>query len=252
LFNPVPDEVYHFSNRETSEEFTATKWELRMKRLKRNCKAWAKAVDPSRMKLIGVTLTYRPGVEWAPRDLKPFIEYVRRLWGEAFLGHIFVAEMQARGAPHYHVILAAEKGARSLPKPDQAGWWPHGSTRIQSLRKPTKYLMEYVKKAKQKQGYPKGMRICQGIWKKATGLPWRIWRTALLPYWLRERLGEDLFIELGVFPRRGYGFVEELGRLALYKGWWWGRTFLRNVWFLDFIEYPGKGLRWRPGYGWEV
>jgi hypothetical protein len=70
---------------------------------------------------------------------------------------VWVAELQNRGAVHYHILVLLPKGL-TMPKPDKQGWWPHGSTRIEWAKCAGGYIAKYASK-----GYtgffPKGCRI---------------------------------------------------------------------------------------------
>jgi hypothetical protein len=72
--------------------------------------------------------------------------------------------MQARGAVHYHVMLwlpyVMGRPFR-LPKPDEAGWWPHGMSEIAWARKAAGYLAKYTSKGQDAGDppFPKGIRI---------------------------------------------------------------------------------------------
>lgn len=47
-----------------------------------------------------------------------------------------------------------------LPKADQAGWWPHGSTKIEKARNAVGYLAKYASKftGAMAEAFPKGFR----------------------------------------------------------------------------------------------
>ncbi|MEX1143480.1 MAG: hypothetical protein WEC16_01460 [Anaerolineales bacterium] len=106
---------------------------------------------------IMVTLTYRNIEDWQPKHVTQFIRKVRRVLGLGLLGYFWVAEMQQRGAVHYHVVLAVRHGAR-MPKPDEAGLWVHGLTRIELVRHVYAYLSKYLQKDGQKAKFPRGIR----------------------------------------------------------------------------------------------
>ena len=72
--------------------------------------------------------------------------------------YVWVAELQQRGALHYHILVWLPFGL-TLPKPDKQGWWPHGSTRIEWARHPIGYLVKYASKFDIKCGLPKGARL---------------------------------------------------------------------------------------------
>lgn len=95
-----------------------------------------------------VTLTYAGGNEcWSPRHISRFLDVVRHWLRRRGLPmqYVWVAELQKRGVVHYHVALWLPSGVR-LPKPDEAGWWPHGWSRIEVARRAVPYLMKYLSK----------------------------------------------------------------------------------------------------------
>lgn len=113
-----------------------------------------------RPRAVGVTLTYRPGVEWGARHISAFIERVSKWAGRrgVSLPYVWVAELQARGAVHYHAIFWVPVHL-SLPKPDKQGWWTHGLTRIERLRCGAAYASKYASKGEDGREFPKGLRL---------------------------------------------------------------------------------------------
>lgn len=113
------------------------------------------------MRCFFVTLTYRPGEDWHGRHISHFIKCVRE-WSRRLgqtLRYVWTAEMQERGAVHYHAIFWLKHGTR-LPKPDVRGWWPHGMTQRVLARNPVAYIAKYASKAEDGPAFPKGIRIC--------------------------------------------------------------------------------------------
>lgn len=118
-----------------------------------------------------VTLTYRPGVQWAPTHLSAAMLKARdwcRKHGFAFR-YVWVAEIQdgkrradgvGRDVIHYHAVVWLPVGVR-CPHFDRRGWWPHGMSRtdppVQS-KNPVGYLLHYLKKDKELAAMPKGAR----------------------------------------------------------------------------------------------
>lgn len=113
-----------------------------------------------------VTLTYANVHDWDAEHIGGFLQAVRRYARSAgwppgrHVRYVWVAEVQRRGAIHYHVMLWLPAG-ESLPKPDQAGWWPHGASNIQAARSPVGYLMKYLSKGGAAPALPRGAR-CHG------------------------------------------------------------------------------------------
>lgn len=95
-----------------------------------------------------VTLTYAgTNADWQPLHVTAFIKCVRQHLArrDVRFRYVWVAELQKRGVIHYHVAIWLPAGV-DLPKPDQAGWWPHGMTRIETARAAVPYLMKYLSK----------------------------------------------------------------------------------------------------------
>jgi hypothetical protein len=116
-----------------------------------------------------ITLTYENASDWNPNHIRDFNKWLRRAMGSKLKAYAFVAELQKRGAVHYHLIVYTEKGA-SIPFPDRA-WgrknyiaWKWGYTKVEKARLP-QYLASYVSKEYQKDYYrfPKNARGF-GIW----------------------------------------------------------------------------------------
>lgn len=165
-----------------------------------------------------VTLTYRPGVEWSSDHVRDALQrcrvWLKRRCG-AKLRYVWVAELQKRGAVHYHLVIYLPKGV-SMPKWDKQGWWPHGMTNVQRAKAPMGYLMKYVSKANCFQQFPAGMRLfgVGGLNREARDI--RSWHN--LPSWLRHQYG------VGEVTRRACGYlVRATGEIlespwVLYRG----------------------------------
>lgn len=108
-----------------------------------------------------VTLTYRPGVMWEPKHIASTIACVR-VWCNRLgikCSYVWVAELQERGAVHYHIIFWMPKGYM-LPMFDVRGWWPYGMSEVKAARNAVGYLAHYAAKAKDADHeFPKGCRI---------------------------------------------------------------------------------------------
>lgn len=137
-----------------------------------------------------VTLTYADGDAWRPDHLGDYLRRVRKWWGRQGFGsklrYVWVAELQARGALHYHVVFWMPAGV-ILPKSDRRGWWPHGSTRTEAARAPVAYVMKYASKCENPCGrFPEGARI-HGGGGLAEARRIASWWT--LPAWARDLFG---------------------------------------------------------------
>lgn len=170
-----------------------TSHKQRIVRMRRRVCKWANLLksytdDKAHYQMMMITLTYRDTLAWSPYDISRFMLRVKTELGSSLMAYAWVGEMQARGAVHYHVILVTSAGVR-LPKPDNAGWWPYGMTRVELARTPF-YLVKYVGKEHQRDAYPVGMRIFaiyvrHGVLTDAER--WELMVTAL-PGWLAEKL----------------------------------------------------------------
>jgi hypothetical protein len=106
-----------------------------------------------------LTLTYRAGVEWGASHVRDCLR-LARAWAKRkgfTLRYVWVAELQQRGAVHYHVVVWLPF---RMPMPDRCGWWPHGATRVEWARCAVAYLAKYASKGQHAAGtFPKGCRI---------------------------------------------------------------------------------------------
>lgn len=132
-----------------------------------------------------VTATYRPGVNWSPGHMAAFMACLRKWFhrrGRRFVC-VWVAEMQQRGAVHYHVLVWLPKGL-TLPKSDQRGWWPHGSTKTEVVRHAVAYIAKYASKGEGGPRFPKGCRIHGSAGLDRLAKRYRRW--ALAPGYVRK------------------------------------------------------------------
>lgn len=185
-----------------------------------------------------VTLTYRDGLDWQPRHVADFVHTVRKHLarrGVAFR-YCWVAELQKRGAIHYHVALWLPADV-DLPKPDKAGWWVHGSTRIEVARNAVPYLMKYLSKGNKASDHclPLGARSygCGGL-----GSAMRLARRWLsLPGFIQSRA--DVATSAGWRRMTGGGWVDPEGTL-------WPSEFRRvgvgACWCLERVCDHGRPL----------
>jgi len=115
-----------------------------------------------RFKVAMVTLTYRDVEGWREKHISAYLKSLRE-WSRRRnfrLRYVWVAELQKRGAVHYHVLVWLPRGV-TMPKADARGWWPHGMTKTEWARKPVGYVAKYASKGHNESGanFPKGCRI---------------------------------------------------------------------------------------------
>jgi hypothetical protein len=107
-----------------------------------------------------VTLTYRGVDDWRPGHISRCLRAVRKWCGKRRVPfrYVWVAELQSRGAVHYHLALWLPKRIQ-LPKFDKQGWWSHGMTQRVIAKNAVGYLMKYLSKITPAHRFPKGVRI---------------------------------------------------------------------------------------------
>lgn len=180
-----------------------------------------------------VTLTYEhdkdkpsrwgySGEGWKPRHISDYLTNLRK-WGQrrrVELAFVWVAELQRRGVIHYHVLVKAPSHL-SIPKPDKQGWWRHGRTGRERVKKSARgYAAKYYSKMSQRlSAFPAHARIfgCGGL--PSWAALWQRWITA--PQYIRGECNP------ADNPRRCSG------------GWRVGSQFIPSPWVGTFI--PGRG-----------
>lgn len=153
---------------------------------RRVCKAAQLHEASATLKPAMVTLTYRQMDDWKPRHLSQALERVKK-WlarrGHQFR-YVWTAELQERGAIHYHVVTWLPTGKDKPPFWDEQGWWPHGSTRSEWARNAVGYIVKYASKIGSKDKLPCGARMHgSGGFSKEERLQMRFHAR---PTWLRQ------------------------------------------------------------------
>lgn len=181
-------------DRRTGEVLEVDRQAARLARMRRRVASWSSTMADYLQsvghgwRLVMIGLTYADGADWRPRDITVYLRRLRRHVGDAAGGYCWGAEVQERGAPHYHVMVLVREGT-DIPLPDASGMWEHGSSNVKSARSPW-YLLKYLGKEHQKEGLPKGARLF-GLWIRP-GLVGRmaLWlhRLSAFPTWLAETL----------------------------------------------------------------
>ena len=161
-----------------------------------------------------LTLTYHKVDGFRPRHISQLFNHIRNWIGRrGYAFHfVWVAELQQRGALHYHVIVWLPRGL-TLPKPDKQGWWPHGFTKIEWARNAVGYLLKYASKFDTKHQLPKGARLYGSGGLDATGK--QICRWVNLPTWLKPLAGVgSRFMRI-----KGCGLVERDTGVCVPSPW---------------------------------
>lgn len=183
-----------------------------------------------------ITLTYAEDGDWNPGHVTEFQKRVREHLRRRGLRlrMIWVAELTKRGRVHYHAMVWLPRGTR-LPKPDQQGWWVHGSSRIEAAHAPAGYLSKYLSKGADGIGrFPKGLRTYAVLGLDAAQR--RVVRWWAAPGWVREAFdGPDDDVR----PGRGY-FSRATGEWSAKP---WGSP--------DCESVPGGGYMARRTREWH-
>ena len=170
-------------------------WRSRMTRMRKNVLNAARLLDLDahrggrRMRRLFLTLTYRPGVEYAPGHLEACMSAVRKWCDRQGVRFSFVrvGELTKAGVPHHHVMVWLP-ARLMLPRLDSRGWWPHGLTKVETARHPVGYLAKYASKGDDgRHAFPRGFRVSSaGGLDDAARREMRWWRA---PKDAREALG---------------------------------------------------------------
>lgn len=153
------------------------------------------------------TLTYRNVGEWQPHHISDYVRVMRKHFAKAGVTfrYAWVAELQRRGAVHYHVLLWLPLKT-AVPHADKRGFWPHGSTNTKEVYAPVKYAIKYTSKGTTEGSlFPSGLRAhaSGGLDKTARRL--RSWWVK--PRWVRNATNEGEHVR----PCIGGGWMRESG-----------------------------------------
>lgn len=191
----------------TGETFNTENSNSRLVRLSKRVRAFGDALDHLRQSqdfiLKMITLTYAPDNSWEKNQIRTFMKSLRGVVRESLFAYGWVAELQKRGAVHYHVYCAVTPGT-VIPQPDSSGMWPYGFSRVETGNSPY-YLLSYASKKYQKVGkFPKGMRMLH-VWIRKGLLPklerW-VFDLSAYPNWLTDQLLASGSSYVGNLPRR--------------------------------------------------
>jgi hypothetical protein len=189
--------------------------ERRIKRLKRS--VWASghlhglAENGSRPAVPWfVTLTYKGVSDWTAKHIAQAMQAFRNWCQQKGVAcrYTWVAELQNRGAVHYHLLAWLPVGLR-MPHWDRAtrkakggerpAFWPHGMTNTEIAKSGVGYLMKYLSKLGELTIFPKGLRLYGIGGLNQIGKNVRRWFN--LPEWVKLTYGVDEVL------RRAKGFV---------------------------------------------
>lgn len=165
-----------------------------------------------------VTLTYRSIEDWRADHVSRAIQRFRNWCDRNGVPccYIWVAELQKRGAMHYHLLAWLPTGVR-MPHWDRApdskrrAFWGQGMTNTEIARSGVGYLMKYLSKLGGFHRFPKGARLhgVGGLDAKARAV--RSWFN--LPEWVKCIHG------VGEVVRRGCALVVRASGEILHSPW---------------------------------
>lgn len=164
-----------FCSRTTGEFRLVDTHQQRLNHMRARLLQWASTVNniddnqKKAVRYVGITLTYRRVEDWNAGDIRDCLDIVRHSLGDNLIAYAWVAELQKRGAVHYHLALVVKRHS-NIPRFDRAGWWPHGMTKIQSLKHVSgSYLIKYLQKGSDENGnkFPKGLRMFAVVVRKS-------------------------------------------------------------------------------------
>ena len=153
-----------------------------------------------------VTLTYVGVDHWQADHMSAATEQFRRHCARFRVPcrYIWVAELQKRGAVHYHLLAWLPRGVR-MPQWDKpstslsgrvvAPFWSHGMTNTEVAKSGVGYLMKYLSKLGELTVFPPHLRLygSGGLTAQARGV--RFWYN--LPEWAKREHGVGDLRRLG-------------------------------------------------------
>lgn len=190
-----------------------------------------------------VTLTYVGVNDWSPEHLTRATDAYRRHCKRLGVPtrYLWVAELQKRGAVHYHLVAWLPVGVR-MPKWDKShtspsgrevsAFWGHGMTNVQKVKSSAiAYLMKYLSKASELCAFPQGLRLFGVGGLDEPGRSVRSWSN--LPEWAKCQYG------VGELRRMGSRLVVvETGELVEPV---WRSQFIPNGLRLTLLrDYPER------------
>jgi len=163
-----------------------------------------------------LTLTYHPDVQWDKRHVSECVRNARQWLKRRNLScrYVWSMELTKAGKPHYHIVIWLPWGSK-LPKLDEAGWWPHGSTRMEWARCAVGYIAKYVSKGQEDVSLPKGARMYGVGGLQGEALNEARWWA--LPGWLRDE--HKVTKDQQVIRRVGGGWIDRETGECFFSPW---------------------------------
>lgn len=148
-----------------------------------------------------LTLTYAEVDGWGARDIRQAVRWAR---GVGCKGYVWVAELQKRGAVHYHLLVQWPSEKPWIKPNESNGAWGKGFTWVTPDVKSPWYLLKYIQKGisdEERNVYPKGLRlygVSQYLVRRMDFTERLAYRGLQLPAWYRQGK-EDTAIVLGSY-----------------------------------------------------
>lgn len=187
------------------------KWEMRQR-----LTAWANVMtafrESKKTRMVMLLLTYEKVEDYEPGHIRLFIKNLKQRLEADLLAFAWVAELQARGAVHYHIVLIVNPGT-NIPLPDKSGMWKYGISGIHTARTPW-YILKYTGKEKQKDfaRYPRYCRVYAASVRTTEGN----WKASFKMLAGVKNMGNDDEIEdQPEWKFGGVSYTEEFARTAL-------------------------------------
>lgn len=220
---------------------------MRMKKLKTTITTSSRMIQDrlcgnglnSNFKPAMITLTYKNKEDWKPNHIRDYLTACRNYLsrrGHKFY-YVWVAELQKRGAVHYHIVVwlpkISSKQYLKLPKPDQSGMWKYGMSQVVFARKPVGYLVKYTSKTStltkdELMIFPKGLRLYgSGGLTKIERVELRFWRS---PLYVRDLISHKI---MDVRKIKG-GYETDIG--FVLSPWQFANFFGKSPFFIKVRE----------------
>src|SRR5690242_11250938 len=107
------------------EQIAVSQFQMRIGRIRSRVNAWSWAVTEllaryPDARALEITLTYREKDDWQPDHISRYMDKLRRRYKpRQLMAYAWVAELQERGAIHYHVLVVVSKEV-FLATPDES------------------------------------------------------------------------------------------------------------------------------------
>lgn len=247
-----------FSKAGETDVIGVAPFDMRLSRIRSRVKAWEWVVLDLKAKfpgarLLRITLTYAENGAWSPKDISRYLDKLRKRYSpQQLMAYAWAAELQERGAVHYHVMVVVQKEV-FIDTPDSSGDWPHGSSSIERVDNfSANYLTKYLQKGRQKDdkngGFPKGLRIFAVVVRLTSVLTARTRFDFFISGWPRY-VREKVRCLRQKLELRGHSCYSVRRKGGDENGWWWGALpgggvllHYFNLYWVVFSEWAYVGV----------